>query len=104
MRHLPRTASNAAVVPSKLIRHLTLKHPSCAKKDKQYFQRLLSQNLKQRQFMTSSVTVPDKALEAEAPSDTQKVDAKSGGGGVWGGRCAPSPICGGVWNNLLFSF
>lgn len=56
--------SNESMVPNKLIRHLNLKHPSYAKKDKQYFQRLFNQNLKQRQFMTSSVTVSDKALEA----------------------------------------
>lgn len=56
--------SNEAMVPSKLIRHLNSKHSSCSKKDKQYFQRLLSQNVKQKQFMKSSITVSDKALEA----------------------------------------
>lgn len=56
--------SNESMVPSKLIRHLNSKHSSCAKKDKQYFQRLLSENVKQKKFMKSSVTVSDKALEA----------------------------------------
>ncbi|XP_056645804.1 zinc finger BED domain-containing protein 5-like [Diorhabda sublineata] len=56
--------TNDSMVPSKLNRHLTSKHPNCAKKDISYFQRLLAQNLKQKKFMMSTVSVSDKALEA----------------------------------------
>ncbi|XP_057658441.1 protein FAM200B-like [Diorhabda carinulata] len=48
--------TNDSMVPSKLNRH--------AKKDISYFQRLLAQNLKQKKFMMSTVSVSDKALEA----------------------------------------
>lgn len=56
--------SNEAMVPSKLNRHLITNHPSCVKKDIQFFQRRLDQNKKQKQFMKSAVTVSEKALEA----------------------------------------
>ncbi|XP_057671227.1 zinc finger BED domain-containing protein 5-like [Diorhabda carinulata] len=56
--------TNDSMVPSKLNRHLTSKHPNCAKKDISYFQRLLAQNLKQKKFMMSTVSVSDKASEA----------------------------------------
>lgn len=56
--------SNESMAPSKLNRHLNSNHPSFAKKDKQYFQRRLEQNQKQKQFMKSAVTVSEKALEA----------------------------------------
>ncbi|XP_051785374.1 zinc finger BED domain-containing protein 5-like [Erpetoichthys calabaricus] len=52
------------MAPSKVNRHLNSNHPSYAKKDKQYFQRRLEQNQKQKQFMKSAVTVSEKALEA----------------------------------------
>uniref|UniRef100_A0A8C4XEM1 HAT C-terminal dimerisation domain-containing protein n=1 Tax=Erpetoichthys calabaricus TaxID=27687 RepID=A0A8C4XEM1_ERPCA len=55
--------SNEAMAPSKLNRHLNSNHPSYAKKDKQYFQRRLEHNQKQKQFMKSAVTVSEKALE-----------------------------------------
>ena len=56
--------ANHAMVPSKLIRHLKTKHASYANKDKEFFQRMLSQNKKQKRLMKSSFTVSEKALAA----------------------------------------
>ena len=50
------------MVPSKLIHHLNTKHASYANKDKEFFQRMLSQNKKQKRLMKSSFTVSEKAL------------------------------------------
>ena len=52
-----------AIVPNKVMCHLNTKHAVHAC-NKDYFQRLLSQNEKQECFMKSSFTVPKKALEA----------------------------------------
>ena len=52
------------MVPNKLMRHLNTNHAVHAGKNKDYFQRLLSQNKKQECFMKSSFTVFEKALEA----------------------------------------
>ena len=52
------------MVPSKLIRYLKTKHASYANKDKEFFQRMLSQNKKQKCLMKSSFTVSEKALAA----------------------------------------
>ncbi|KAJ4919048.1 hypothetical protein JOQ06_021802 [Pogonophryne albipinna] len=51
------------MVPSKLARHFSTKHPSHNSKDIEYFQRLKSQNEKQSQRMLSSLRVSDKAQE-----------------------------------------
>ena len=56
--------ANEAMVPNKLMRHLNTNHAVYAGKNKDYFQRLLSQNKKQECFMKSSFTVSKKALEA----------------------------------------
>ena len=55
---------NQAMVPSKLIRHLKTKHSTYSGKDKDFFQRIWSQNKKQKQFMKSTFTVTEKAVEA----------------------------------------
>ncbi|KAJ4941484.1 hypothetical protein JOQ06_011363 [Pogonophryne albipinna] len=52
------------MVPSKLARHFSTKHPSYNSKDIEYFHRLKSQNEKQSQRMLSSLRVSDKAQEA----------------------------------------
>ena len=52
------------MVPSKLIRHLKTKHSTYSGKDKDFFQRIWSQNKKQKQFMKSTFTVTEKAVEA----------------------------------------
>ena len=46
------------------MRHLNTNHAVHADKNKDYLQRLLSQNKKQACFMKSSFTVSEKALEA----------------------------------------
>ncbi|XP_023226698.1 zinc finger BED domain-containing protein 5-like [Centruroides sculpturatus] len=56
--------TNAAMVPSKLKRHLSTKHSSLSSKDVNYFRRLLEQNQKQAAFMTTTVCVSDKVQEA----------------------------------------
>ncbi|KAL4719951.1 hypothetical protein ACJJTC_018071 [Scirpophaga incertulas] len=55
---------NNSMVPSKLIRHLTTKHPSVAQKDKEYFQRLKDQSKKQANLMSSSFKTSNKAQKA----------------------------------------
>ena len=55
------------MVPSKFICHLKTKHASYANKDKKFFQRMLSQNKKQKRRMKSSFTVSEKALAASYP-------------------------------------
>ncbi|GBP55409.1 SCAN domain-containing protein 3 [Eumeta japonica] len=52
------------MVPSKLIRHLTTKHPSVAQKDKAYFLRLKDQSKKQVNLMSSPFKSSDKAQKA----------------------------------------
>ena len=52
------------MVPSKLIHHLNTKHAVHAHKNKNYFQRKLSQNKKQECYLQLSFTVSEKALEA----------------------------------------
>ena len=56
--------ANHAMVPSKLIRHLKTKHASYANKDKEFFQRMLSQNKIQKRLMKLSFTVSEKPLAA----------------------------------------
>jgi hypothetical protein len=56
--------SNNAVVPSKLKRHFTTKHPSLACKDITYFCCLMQQNKKQAKFMTSPVRTSEEVQEA----------------------------------------
>ena len=56
--------ANQAMVPSKLIRHLKTKHSTYSGKDKDFFQRILSQNKKQKHFVKSTFTVSEKAVEA----------------------------------------
>ena len=56
--------ANQAMVPRKLIRHLKTKHSTYSGKDKDFFQRILSQNKKQKHFMKSTFTVSEKAVEA----------------------------------------
>ena len=55
---------NQAMVPSKLIRHLKTKHCTYSGKDKDFFQRIWSEKKKQKQFMKSTFTVTEKAVEA----------------------------------------
>ena len=58
------TLGNNSMVPSKLLRHLTTKHPSVAQKDKAFFQRLKDQSKKQVTLMSSSFKTSDKAQKA----------------------------------------
>ena len=46
------------------MRHLNKKHAVHAQKNKNYFQRILSQNKKQECFMKLSFTVLERSLEA----------------------------------------
>ena len=52
------------MVPSKLIRHADTKHAVHAHKNKNYFQRIFSQNKKQECYIKLSFTASEKALEA----------------------------------------
>ena len=52
--------ANNPMIPSKLIRYLKTKHASYANKDKEFFQRMLSQNKKQKCLLKSSFTVSKK--------------------------------------------
>jgi len=52
------------MVPSKLKRHLTTKHPSESLKTRLYFERLLNSNKKAASSMEKRVIMSDKALEA----------------------------------------
>ena len=52
------------MIPSKLIRHLNTKHAVHADENKNYFQRLLSQNKKQECFMKLSFKASEKAVQA----------------------------------------
>lgn len=52
------------MVPSKLLRHLTTKHPSVAQKDKAFFQRLKDKSKKQETLMSLSFKTSDKAQKA----------------------------------------
>lgn len=70
------TLGNNAMVPSKLIRHLTTKHPSVAQKDKAYFQRLKDQSKKQVNLMSSSFKTSDKAQKASYVIANMLVKAK----------------------------
>ena len=56
--------ANEAMVPSKLMHHLNTKHAVHAHKNKNYFQRMLSQNKKQECFMKLSFAVSETSLEA----------------------------------------
>ena len=56
--------SNEVMVPSKLKRHLSAKHPSYLGNDISYFKRLQEQNSKQSSFMKACVKVSDRAQEA----------------------------------------
>ena len=56
--------ANEAMVPSKLTRHLNTKHAAHAHKNKNYFQRILSQDKKQECYIKLSFTVTERALEA----------------------------------------
>lgn len=58
------TLANAAMVPSKLARHLETKHPGYKNKDIEYFKRVKSQNATQSERMLSVVRVSDKAQKA----------------------------------------
>lgn len=70
------TLGNNSMVPSKLIRHLTTKHPSVAQKDKTYFQRLKDQSKKQVNLMSSSFKTSDKAQKASYVIANMLVKAK----------------------------
>ncbi|KAL4713788.1 hypothetical protein ACJJTC_012305 [Scirpophaga incertulas] len=67
---------NNSMVPSKLIRHLTTKHPSVAQKDKEYFQRLKDQSKKQANLMSSSFKTSNKAQKASYVIANMLVKAK----------------------------
>jgi len=56
-----QTLSNVAMVPSKMKRHLTTKHPNLQTKNVDYFQRLLESNARQSQLFEKTVTVSEKA-------------------------------------------
>ena len=58
------TLANAAMVPSKLARHLETKHPAHQNKDIEYFKRLKTQNTTQSERMLSTVRVSKKAQKA----------------------------------------
>lgn len=58
------TLANAAMVPSKLARHLETKHPAYQSKDIEYFKRLKAQNTTQSERMLSAVRVSEKAQKA----------------------------------------
>ncbi|XP_068237172.1 protein FAM200B-like [Palaemon carinicauda] len=58
------TTTNEAMVPSKLKRHLTLKHDHLAKKPRSYFEGLLNEHKKQSAMLSKKVKVADKAQEA----------------------------------------
>jgi hypothetical protein len=52
------------MIPSKLKRHLTTKHPGESLKTRLYFERLLNSNKRAASNMIKRVTISDKALEA----------------------------------------
>ncbi|XP_068237211.1 protein FAM200B-like [Palaemon carinicauda] len=56
--------ANEAMVPSKLKRHLTLKHNHLANKPWSYFEGLLSEQKQQSAMLSKKVKVADKAQEA----------------------------------------
>jgi len=56
--------SNECMVPSKLNRHLTTKHSHLEKKDKAYFSRLLSSQVKEAKVMNNITKTSEKALVA----------------------------------------
>ncbi|XP_064096477.1 zinc finger BED domain-containing protein 5-like [Macrobrachium nipponense] len=56
--------ANEAMVPSKLKRHLTLKHNHLANKPRSYFKGLLSEQKQQSVMLSKKVKVSDKAQEA----------------------------------------
>ena len=56
--------SHSAMVPSKLKRHLQLKHPSLENNPADYFLRLIKHTEKQVSFMNNAVKINEKALKA----------------------------------------
>ena len=56
--------SNSAMVPSKLTRHLQLKHSLLENKLADYFLRLIKHTEKQATFMNRAVKINEKALKA----------------------------------------
>jgi hypothetical protein len=56
--------SNECMVPSKLKRHLNTKHDHLSGKDKNYFSRLLSSEVKQKKDMENRATIAEKAQVA----------------------------------------
>lgn len=58
------TLANSAMVPAKLKRHFTTKHPNLASKTKDYFKRLLQMQDKQAKQFQKTVTISDKAQAA----------------------------------------
>jgi hypothetical protein len=56
--------SNECMVPSKLKRHLNTKHGHLSGKDKNYFSRLLSSEVKQKKYMEKRASIVEKAQVA----------------------------------------
>ncbi|VVC31743.1 Hypothetical protein CINCED_3A018147 [Cinara cedri] len=52
------------MIPSKLKRHFSTKHPHLVDKNASYFQRLLKSETRQSEKMTKIVTISDKTQEA----------------------------------------
>jgi hypothetical protein len=52
--------SNGCIVPSKINRHLTTKHRHLEKKDKAYFSRLLSSQVKKAKVMNNITKTSEK--------------------------------------------
>ena len=53
--------SNSAMVPAKLKRHFTTKHPNLSSKNRDYFKRLLDMNANQKKYFEKTVKISDKA-------------------------------------------
>ena len=56
-----QTLSNEAMVPSKLNRHFTTKHPSLQNESVKYFERLLQSNTNQSKLFQKIMAVSEKA-------------------------------------------
>ena len=68
--------SNEAMKPSKLLRHLNIKHPRLKDKPLEYFERKKREYKRQKNFLRTTASVNDNALRASCLVASRSAKAK----------------------------